>query len=610
MSRLPTLTSAAFLILLLSHLIPSAAAAVSDCGFDHTQCCQYRRLNYQPAIGKRGVNDIGNASARPARWANNNSVPSSPNRRTVVTYSIVTGASENHANKTLEPVATKDFIDADTIAAIREGVESWNDTCGILLTYVSSGGQLRVGTVALSGSAIGLGGFTAKSWDGVDWVIDEGFIQLDKSHSGWTRALLRSVAAHEAGHAIGLKHTNVSALMYPSINGVIGPIGDDRWYAQFLYGASVPRLKASSDGKSVTLSINKSSPIQTGTHSDDTFQGSAARPKGPGTGTGTLTQNSVLRYVVERRGPGQGSYSFLASAVASSGSQHADATLPGTQNAFTFRDATFPQTGTYTYRVKAVHEGSGEDALFSEERQAIVTSLADDEEEDGGGGSRAPTITSELSATAYVGASFSYNITATGANPITFSSSVLPPGLVLSGDTILGTPSTAGIYSVDLSASNSFGSDSKTVVLTVVNSASGTISVSKLLVKLNFKKANRDLYMVKSQVELPKDFDVPSTILRIGLGGLLTESQFDGKGRVKVGNFLARLKVKNGTGLLIVKSKNTDLAGELADEGLTNEDASGRSVKITVTVTIGEHDFVHDASLMYRAKAGKKGIAR
>lgn len=78
-----------------------------------------------------------------------------------------------------------------------------------------------------------------------------------------------------------------------------------------------------------------------------------------------------------------------------------------------------------------------------------------------------PTITSSLTATANVNQAFSYTITASGTSPITYTTGSLPEGLTLSGDVISGAPTASGSYTITLTATNSAGSDSKDLVLTV-----------------------------------------------------------------------------------------------------------------------------------------------
>jgi len=79
----------------------------------------------------------------------------------------------------------------------------------------------------------------------------------------------------------------------------------------------------------------------------------------------------------------------------------------------------------------------------------------------------APSITSALTAGGMVGQSFSYTITATGTAPITFNATNLPAGLTFSGNTISGTPTTAATTNVTLTADNNFGTDTKTLVITI-----------------------------------------------------------------------------------------------------------------------------------------------
>ncbi|HEY3319548.1 MAG TPA: PKD domain-containing protein [Planctomycetota bacterium] len=79
----------------------------------------------------------------------------------------------------------------------------------------------------------------------------------------------------------------------------------------------------------------------------------------------------------------------------------------------------------------------------------------------------APVITSALTLSAIQGSAFSYQITASGSTPLTFSSAKLPAGLTLSGDTISGTPATGGVFDVSVTASNIAGSNRKTLQFTI-----------------------------------------------------------------------------------------------------------------------------------------------
>src|SRR5437868_5853926 len=79
-----------------------------------------------------------------------------------------------------------------------------------------------------------------------------------------------------------------------------------------------------------------------------------------------------------------------------------------------------------------------------------------------------PVITSPLTATGQVGVAFSYQIAAT-KNPITSHATGDPTGQTENTNTglISGTPTTAGTYAVTISATNSGGTGSATLNLTI-----------------------------------------------------------------------------------------------------------------------------------------------
>ena len=88
-----------------------------------------------------------------------------------------------------------------------------------------------------------------------------------------------------------------------------------------------------------------------------------------------------------------------------------------------------------------------------------------------------PVITSVLVATATVNQAFSYTITASGTATIAYSVTGLPGGLSLNPSTglISGAPTASGQFTIPMTATNSYGHDTKNLVLTV--SPAGNVPV-------------------------------------------------------------------------------------------------------------------------------------
>ncbi|GEM_PF-3468387 len=101
-----------------------------------------------------------------------------------------------------------------------------------------------------------------------------------------------------------------------------------------------------------------------------------------------------------------------------------------------------------------------------------------------------PSITSPLAATGKVGTAFTYPIQAKGNPAPTFTTGTLPAGLsLLSGGVISGSPTVTGSYTIPLTATNSQGSDSKNLALTIASDPKITVDLDTLITVMEKAKA-------------------------------------------------------------------------------------------------------------------------
>ncbi|MCX6873928.1 MAG: M6 family metalloprotease domain-containing protein, partial [Verrucomicrobia bacterium] len=180
--------------------------------------------------------------------------------------------------------------------------------------------------------------------------------------------------------------------------------------------------------------------------------------------------NSQLGYL-ETTITGPGSLSFWWSVSSESGYDYLRFTVDGVEPS-----GIAGISGTVAWQQRSVSIASGSHTLrWQYSKDGSVASGSDAGWVDQVlfiAGVQPPVITSTTTASGALGLAFNYQITATNI-PTSFGASGLPGGLTINTGSglIAGTPTSAGTFSVGLSATNSAGTGTATLTLTISNTA-------------------------------------------------------------------------------------------------------------------------------------------
>lgn len=275
-----------------------------------------------------------------------------------------------------------------------------------------------------------------------------------------------------------------------------------------------------------------------------------------------------------------------------------------------------------------------------------------------------PNIHSALSVSVISTLPLNYAIKSTGTQPISYSATALPQGLVLVGSTLQGFLQ-PGSYVVTLTASNKFGTDQKTLVINAISLVPGVdtdgdgfsdeleilagsdpldahftpyklpgneagkissgvspakaqqffVSRSGLKINLNFASDSltRDTISLRGSLPLPAGFSAQSQPVTVFVGGAGVNGMLDNQGKFTSEQRTAKIQiVKMRTSLA---GRNSPLsvtlrglyAGNFIDEGYVNENLMNTSGSVEVHVLVGNMYFSATAKTQYSAKVGRSG---
>jgi hypothetical protein len=138
--------------------------------------------------------------------------------------------------------------------------------------------------------------------------------------------------------------------------------------------------------------------------------------------------------------------------------------------------------------------------------------------------------------------------------------------------------------------------------------------VSKLAIKLSFKKPSADSISLKGTLAVPAGFSAAGATLEVSIGGVVKTFTLDAKGKATVGTDKVKLKVKAKKGVVLaqdaklsIKFAEGSFASSLSDEGLVNATVKNVAVSMPVEIKLNDTMYASTQAQTYSAKEGKSG---
>lgn len=193
------------------------------------------------------------------------------------------------------------------------------------------------------------------------------------------------------------------------------------------------------------------------------------------------------------------------------------------------------------------------------------------------------------------------------------------------GPAVLHAFAVKGEYTVTVTVSDPSGnSTSGSVIVEVTDpggggTPTGQIGITKIKLKLNFKKANRDLLAVQGVILIPDGFNPDGMAVDVDASGVFGSFVLDAKGKAKTDangdknkKFMLKLKIKKGVVQAgECKFTMTFKKGDFQDTwrrfGLEDADITGRNVSIPMTVAFPTMIYPDFLAGDYKARKGRSG---
>ena len=206
---------------------------------------------------------------------------------------------------------------------------------------------------------------------------------------------------------------------------------------------------------------------------------------------------------------------------------------------------------------------------------------------------------------------FSFTVPVTGSSTLNLTASDLPPGLSLSGTTITGIPTIAGSYSVNLVASNPYGSAAAKLVI-VVSNYSPSVTIRKVLLQFDDSGDGEDFLDISGTVNVGAKFKPKNKQIVVRIGRFSRTFKLDANGQ-SLGNPIRYFDLQGpfkGAAFkkAVVKYELTlervALFRQLSTLGFPTSDEAvgGQIVSLPVSVTVNGVESSTTVNLVFRER--------